>query len=382
LRSFFTASPGDASSGGNFGAGSFGGGGGGGGGGAFSSSSSARPVGLVAELLDAPTILGVLGVLWRYLSMNVLVESLEPYDAEVGEVRALLNAYNLVALVSALLLSMGMGPFMDMARVVEASGDTPMTRFANVCIMCVMGLSLANLAAVPLLGFYISSVDRALRHAELRNFPLFGFPLLLLLSSVLFGLLWLIGHVYLSLPSGYAWFAIVSREQADARAAGCGGRRATDIVCLRQRSAPLPLKLTPPCSPLRPLYITRSPPPPPPPPPPPARRRSFAPSSLLARRCSPTPSSSGWRACGTASGPRRPRRCATSPQGSSRCCLRARCRSRRRRLTRRTRTDLCNLARSQHGRAGGVAEVLHRVLQYRTLKRKDIFPFTGGCRWH
>ena len=104
-----------------------------------------------------------------------------------------------------------------------------------------MGLSLANLAAVPLLGFYISSVDRALRHAELRNFPLFGFPLLLLLSSVLFGLLWLIGHVYLSLPSGYAWFAIVSREQADARAAGGGGRRATDIVCLRQRSAPRPL---------------------------------------------------------------------------------------------------------------------------------------------
>ncbi len=48
---------------------------------------------------------------------------------------------------------------------------------------------LVNLCAGPLLSLYIQAVDRAQRHAELRNFPVFGVPLLLLLASACLGLL-------------------------------------------------------------------------------------------------------------------------------------------------------------------------------------------------
>jgi hypothetical protein len=95
-----------------------------------------------------------------------------------------------------------------MAEAVAAYGENAVSRLANVSLVSAAALCLANLCAAPLLGAYLSAVDRPQRGAELRNFPVFGVPLLLLAASVGFALLWLLAFVFLTLPRGYGWFAL------------------------------------------------------------------------------------------------------------------------------------------------------------------------------
>ena len=169
---------------------------------------AARPDGLLAELRSAAQqgCGTVIWVAWRYLSLNVLVETLSDRDI-YGDLSALTGVYNLIALIEALLLGVGIGPFMDMNNLNETYGDVPLVRFNNVMIMCVMGFSLINLCIIVLLTFYISSVHRARRHLEVRNFPLFGLALWCVVFSVITALLWTIANCYLTLPPGYAYFA-------------------------------------------------------------------------------------------------------------------------------------------------------------------------------
>jgi len=168
----------------------------------------AKHSGILAELRAAPGALAALAVLWRYGTLNVLVEHVELHDAEEGDIGSLISVYNLVALISALLLSCGMAPFSGMSAVVDAYGDTPLTRFTNISIMCVMGCSLINLVLIVLLSFYISAVDRRFRHQELRDFPMFGVPLLLFVASIVFAVLWVTSNIWLTLQPGYLYLTV------------------------------------------------------------------------------------------------------------------------------------------------------------------------------
>jgi hypothetical protein len=168
------------------------------------------PSGLFLELRAAASrhgCLAVLWVAWRYASLNILVENLEE-RSQYGEISSLLGIFNLVALIEALLLGVGIVPFSDMARIVVEFGDTPLTRFNNVMAMCIMGFSFFNLCVIVMLSFYITAVHKARRHLELRNFPLFGIPLLLVVGSVFAALLWCIANCFVQLPGGYGWFAL------------------------------------------------------------------------------------------------------------------------------------------------------------------------------
>lgn len=169
----------------------------------------ALPEGLFAELHDASgkSCTTVLWVAWRYLSLNVLVETLTDRDI-YGDLGALTGIYNLIALIEALLLSVGIAPFMDMRNITQTYGDTPLTRFNNVMIMCVMGFSLINLCIIVLLTFYITAVHRARRHLEIRNLALFGTALWCVVFSVVSALLWVVANCFLTLPYGYAYLAI------------------------------------------------------------------------------------------------------------------------------------------------------------------------------
>jgi len=168
----------------------------------------ARPFGLIAEVKRSQTVKAAAIVVWRYLTLNVLAENIEAFDERDGDIASLSAIYNLIALISALLLSVGMAPFLNMASVVIDYGDTPLTRVTNVCIICVMGINLLNLLVIVLLTFYITAVDRAQRHEEIRAFPCFGLPLVFLILCVSFSILWVLGNVFLTLPLGYGYFTI------------------------------------------------------------------------------------------------------------------------------------------------------------------------------
>jgi len=172
------------------------------------SAAAAQPSGLVEEVQHAARqgCCTLVWVAWRYLSLNVLVETLTDRDI-YGDTTALSGIYNLIALIEALLLGVGIVPFSDMRNINETYGDTPLVRFNNVMIMCVMGFALVNLCIIVLLSFYISAVHRARRHLEIRNFPLFGLALWCVVFSVIAALLWTIANCYLTLPAGYAYFA-------------------------------------------------------------------------------------------------------------------------------------------------------------------------------
>ena len=172
------------------------------------SPASARPFGLFAEVKRAQSVKASVIVLWRYLSLNVFAENIEAFDEREGDIASLSAIYNLIALISALLLSVGMAPFLSMASVVSDYGDTPLTRFTNVCIICVMGVNLLNLIVIVLLTFYITAVDRAQRHVEIHAFPCFGLPLVFIILCVTFSILWVLGNVFLTLSLGYGYFTI------------------------------------------------------------------------------------------------------------------------------------------------------------------------------
>ena len=165
--------------------------------------------GLISELKAARSFVSVIVVLWRYLALNVLVEHIEVFDEEEGDITSLTSMYNLIALISALLLSCGIGPLTGMATVIDAYGENMVTRFANVCLIWDMGACLLNLCVIVLLTFYITAVDRTLRHQELIDFPFFGFPLVLVILSVFLSILWVLSTIYMTMPIGYIYFSTI-----------------------------------------------------------------------------------------------------------------------------------------------------------------------------
>ena len=95
-----------------------------------------------------------------------------------------------------------------MARIVSIFGDSPLTRLNNVSIMLMVSFSIGNLTLIVLMSFYISAVDRSFRHHEIKHWPLFGLPILLMIASIFAFLLWKIANCFLQLPSGYGWFSV------------------------------------------------------------------------------------------------------------------------------------------------------------------------------
>ena len=110
--------------------------------------------GCMTELSSARGAFGLFSVLWRYATLNVLVESVQE-PCEDGDISALMNVYNLIALIEALLLGVGMSPFMDIARITAAYPDDALTRFNCVMIILMMAFALANLCLIVMLSFYM-----------------------------------------------------------------------------------------------------------------------------------------------------------------------------------------------------------------------------------
>ena len=114
--------------------------------------------------------------------------------------------YNLVGLISALLLGMGITPFIDVGNVYEKYNSTQpdLTRLTIWSIFFVMGLSMSNLCFITASVLYLNAIDERLLHDEVRDFPIFGIPILLMIFTILASLLWVVAFIAVSLPREYS----------------------------------------------------------------------------------------------------------------------------------------------------------------------------------
>lgn len=147
-------------------------------------------------------------VLWRYLSLNILIENMQPVDTVRGDLSALNSVYNMEALVAALLISSYISPFMAMPDIIERYGETVLVTIYALSILITLCMSLVNLVWIILALFYLSTCDKSHRHAEIKDFPVFGVPLVICGASIIFCLITAVTFVGITMPMWYYTFAL------------------------------------------------------------------------------------------------------------------------------------------------------------------------------
>lgn len=146
--------------------------------------------------------------LWRILTFSLIVENMNPPSFHEGDISSLKEVYSNIALMEALLLGMGISPFLTMDAVFSAHGYNAWSYTQNLSIFLQMGIALCNIILIVLLLMYITSVDKRQRQAELQELPVFGLPILNFLLSTIFALSFSISHIMNSLGSGFGWMAV------------------------------------------------------------------------------------------------------------------------------------------------------------------------------
>jgi hypothetical protein len=151
---------------------------------------------------------GCLLRLWRVVSFSHIIETLQPPSFHAGDIGALKEVYNNIALMEALLLGMGITPFLDMSSVVDKYGSNGWTWTQNISIFLQMGFALCNIIMIVVLLTYISSVDKRERHAELYNCPVFGVPVANFFLSTLFALSFSVAMIYNTMGPAFGYTAL------------------------------------------------------------------------------------------------------------------------------------------------------------------------------
>ena len=132
---------------------------------------------------------------------------MQPVDTVRGDLSSLNSIYNMEALVAALFISSYISPFMSMPGIIEKYGENIFVTVYNLSILCTMCMSLVNLVWIALALFYLSSCDKSHRHSEIKDFPVFGVPIVIFAATVLFCLVTAITFMGITMPWWYFIFA-------------------------------------------------------------------------------------------------------------------------------------------------------------------------------
>ena len=146
-------------------------------------------------------------LLWRYLTLNIVIERV--YEQSKNE--GLNNLFNTIALVSALLTGVFMGPFLDAATSKEwplSSSLTTLQDFAALCLMGCLGSNIGSVLTILFCFTHMNGLPDGAKTREIQELPIFGIPLFLLCISILLLFGWVTCFSFLNMPEIYGWIVL------------------------------------------------------------------------------------------------------------------------------------------------------------------------------
>jgi hypothetical protein len=151
----------------------------------------------------------------NWILFNWIVADLVDDNAEKKDLLSNVDTvYNVVGLISALLLSLGITPFVSLGDWHDRFGSSPAFVTFALALMFMMGVLFLNLIIILVCMTYLHSVasrpgvtpldvkDRA------YSLPVFGIPICLFTWGVWSCLVWLLAWIFLFLPAWYAYTII------------------------------------------------------------------------------------------------------------------------------------------------------------------------------
>lgn len=158
------------------------------------------------------------GRLWRICTLNFLCEVLVADGDEAGGER-LKQMYELLGLISALLVGISISPTLDMHNWLVPADDPglsesrPVAIAAVIALFCVMGFSIFNIMYVTVITVYLNVIAADELQSEVTNLPVWGIPILAFVGTILAAFIWVCLYLFIQFPF-YAlpiaiWFGTV-----------------------------------------------------------------------------------------------------------------------------------------------------------------------------
>lgn len=147
--------------------------------------------------------------LWCLLTLNFLVVHLlsSGIDDAEAAMTALRDLFTVIGVIDSLLLSAGVGPFLQLQADMELSLNEHYwaTQFSAFFLLCMLCTCLASLVLISVYLVYLHGVHVSQRLKETARLPIFGLFLMTFIWSVMSATIWVLCRIYLYLPRYYFW---------------------------------------------------------------------------------------------------------------------------------------------------------------------------------
>jgi hypothetical protein len=127
---------------------------------------------------------------------------------EVTVLNSLTFVYNVIAFVEALLLAVGMTPFVLLGDWFNRFGYSPAFIICSLALIGMMGTCLLNLLVILACLTFLNGIPPPEVKDTMLFFPVFGMPIYLFVGSILNALVYTFAWMSLFLPLWYTWFFI------------------------------------------------------------------------------------------------------------------------------------------------------------------------------
>lgn len=134
------------------------------------------------------------------------VDGSKPHEVTV--LNSLAFVYNTIAFVEALLLAVGVSPFLQLGDWFERFGSSSAFIICSLSLIGMMGTCLLNLLVILACLTFLNGIPPHEVKETMLFFPVFGMPIYLFVGSVLNALVYTFSWISLFLPLWYTWLFI------------------------------------------------------------------------------------------------------------------------------------------------------------------------------